>query len=938
LVAAVLLPPSLGAQSLPQARRGERAPIGAETPSAVSGMLPNTFQIITVPVPGGFDPGLGVTYEVHPLPGINVLSARKGTVTGTANDDWRVLLTVGIPANATAGRLQVANVDFRGPRGGSEAVGVYVDVASVSAVDLRLLQRARGTRPGGDFRMNFKVTNNGNAADTVVSRYQLPFAWKTSDPGDTVVFHIPRGATVEHTVDVHVPNEASGGSYAIEVSGVDLSGKGAGHDRYYVEIPTRQQAPGSKSIALNTTYSVISGAIGAGSSLMSLAFSGPIYRDVVLSVDATSAPALSESGKYKLSSLGQFPQPPNFTLSAGHWRARMGGVGASLSDVTGQGAGGRGVSFTLNNPSFTINSAFAGPQVGFHGGADASDSTSPQMLAARVGSQMLGKNWLTGTIAHLDEGQLASGRRLDVAGVGTIISELKGGTLDAELAWRRYAGGSGLGGYALYTRSQLENRLQLRALYAPGGSDAFAPANMNFNGYFTQRLNHSWVLGGSGWATQNSTSDGNQAFSLGVDAVPQHTISKSQTLSLDMGADAQRLTSARTHFNSSQEHVTGVWGIAPRLNTTVNVALTGGLVTRGAFADGAEAITSETQPQASGQVSVSQGSVRLGTLTLAGMLSHDASNTIAFPRQNQLSLRLDRFPLYVPGGYHLFATGIVQRLGWFGARPSVFTVRGDVTASLPFNLEMGLSVDRNPLSSTLGSSPWTTSFHIGRTTYLGIPSFLRYGSRKGSVFQDLNANGIRDDAEPGMSGIIVRRGDDYATTDDDGKFRFTNTPDTKTQRLVVDPRSLPDGWMNGGAPLSEAAARKVKDIAVVPTAAVRIRIALQRKDAGVEKIDLAAVVVTASDATGRTYVAQPSPEAGVQEFSELPPGDYRVSVNPSAAGSLQVIAAPATFTVGARSSAQEYSVLLQTQTIKIKSFGKATIPDPGAAAKAPEKP
>jgi hypothetical protein len=285
----------------------------------------------------------------------------------------------------------------------------------------------------------------------------------------------------------------------------------------------------------------------------------------------------------------------------------------------------------------------------------------------------------------------------------------------------------------------------------------------------------------------------------------------------------------------------------------------------------------------------------------------------------------------VPGGYHLFATGIVQRLGWFGSRPSVFTVRGDVTAVLPFNLELGLSVDRNPLSAAIGSSPWTTSLHVGRTTYLGVPSFLRYGTRKGSVFEDLNANGIHDPTEPGMSGVIVRRGDDYTTTDDKGRFRFSNNPETKTQRLVIDPRSLPDGWMDAGAPLAEAAAKKVKELGVVPTAAVRFRIAVRHKDAGFENINLAAVVVSATDGAGRGYIAQPTKDDGIQEFSDLPPGDYHVVVNPAPAGELRVVDAPQSFSVGAKQDASAFDILLETQTIKIKSFGKATLPAAGSA-------
>jgi len=327
-------------------------------------------------------------------------------------------------------------------------------------------------------------------------------------------------------------------------------------------------------------------------------------------------------------------------------------------------------------------------------------------------------------------------------------------------------------------------------------------------------------------------------------------------------------------------------------------------------------------------MNVSQGSVRLGTLTLGTGVSFDGSNTVGLPRQNQVTVRLDRFPIYLPGGYNIFATGIVQRLGWFGDRPSVFSMRGDLTAELPYQLALGLSVDRNPLTAVAGAGPWTTSIHLGRTTYLGIPAFIRYGSRKGTIYEDLNANGIRDRGEPGLGGVIIHRGDDYVTTDADGSFKFTNGPNTRTQRLQVDPRTLPAGWMDRGVPLSETAAKKVDQIAVVPTTAVRMHVSIRNADADYAgKVDLTAVVISAKDQSGRTYLAQTT-GTGVQVFSALPPGDYRVDVDPSAAGQLQVATAPTQFTVGASQEGKEYDVELQTRAVHVKTFNTSTTADP----------
>jgi hypothetical protein len=922
------------AQMLDHAARNDTRAV--DPAPVASGIVPRSFQILKVAVPSTIPAAADVTYEILPADGVSVISARRGTI--AAAGERIVLLTYGVPAQAKAGALHVATAVFSAA-GRTDSVDVSVVVATVRNVGVDVLQRARGTKPGGKIPLRFRLSNRGNASDTVHVRYELPYDWRTTDHRDSVTIVLPPGGSTVEQATISVPNTAGGGSYAIDVAATSADSATRAADKIYVEVPTIHQTPTAKSLALNTTYSRVAGVSGSQSALMAFAFSGQVYRDITLSVDATSAPALTENGRYKLSSLGQFPQPPNIGVSSKEWRARVGGVGASFSDLTGQGAGGRGFAFNVDKPTFTVSSVVAGDGIGFSNRSAGDTTAGPTVVGARVGGQLLGKSWLVGTAAHLDEGSLPGARQLDVASVGTITPGLLGGTLENEVGFRKYRSGSGLGFYSEFTRTKEDDRLQVRALYAPGGTEAYAPANASLTAFMNRKVNDTWRLGGSLWSTSNKVTGTESARSTGFAVDPYYALTPTATLSMDVGGSSQQLTTGGIQFGNGEIHVSPILNVATHARTNLSVVGTVARITRDVATDSLGSIHGLSSMRTAAQANLSQGTPWLGTLTLSGSLSQDASNTVGLPRQNELSLRLDRFPLYVPGGYNLYATGLVQRLGWFGDRPSVFTVRGEVVAELPWNFTLGLSVDRNPLIALPGSGPWTTALRIGRTTYLGIPAWLRYGSRKGVVYQDLNANGLQDPREPGLGGVIVRRGGDYVTTNDDGSFKFTNGPETRTERLTIDPRSLPEGWMDRGAPTREADAKRVKAIGVVPTSAVRIHLAVRREDSGVAgKIDLSAVVVTAKDGAGRIYSAQ-TLDAVTQAFSELPPGDYQLAVDPSAAGQLQVVSAPPGFHVDAQSGGQELAVELQTRAVKIKTFPSTpSTPPPGANRPAPSRP
>ena len=902
------------------------APPSAPPPVVISRLLvsatPKEFTIARVTVPASIPAEQAVTFTVRALGGAMLISRLRGTLAASA-DTRNVLLTFGVPARAAAGRAPVAEVSFEAADGQRATVTVEVEVAVVRTLALDLLQQATGTKAGGKITLRYRLTNQGNASDTVGMRYELPYGWSTTER-DSARVVVPRGSSVLRQAVVQVPNTASAGSFAIVMHAMNSVGTARAEERMYVEVPPNRSGPTGRAISVNTSLSSTTGSAGGGSALMGLAFSGPIFRDVELSVDATSAPALSEQGRYRLSSLGQFPQPPNIMLARGPGHLRIGGVGASFSELTGQGAGGRGVAFGWESARLSIKTAFAGQGLGFGDATPTADRTeSPEIAGVRVSRLISSNLWVTGTLARLDEGKAIMGRKLDVAGLGVTVPSLFGGTLESEAAYRRFADGSGIGLFSEFTRTSARERMQFRAILAPGGTAAYAGSKAALSGYMSHALSTQWQLGGQGFLTQTSGSAGTSASAVGGAITPQYFIRKGLSLGLDAGGSFQSLQSRGVSFGSDEQHLSTTVNVALNPQTGMSVTTTAARVTRGLDFDSlAVGDARLTSGRASLLAQMTRGTERFGTLLLGAQASRDESNSVGLPRQFQLSLRLDRFPLFLPGGSSVYATGIVQNLGWFGDRPSVTTLRGDLTAELPLGIALTFAADRNPLVSVAGAGPWSTSLRVSRTSFLTMPAFLRFGSRGGLVFEDLDGNGVQDPGEPGMGGVIIRRGDQSATTEEDGSFKFTNSAGVHTERLRIDPRSLPAGWMEKGTPLSEEEARRVRAIGVVPTSAVRMHLIMRREDLGATgSIDLTQVVVVARDSLQRTYLAQPT-DSITQSFSALPPGSYRMSVDASAAGAaIQITQMPTNFRVGSERKGHDYDVVFSTRSVKLKNFG-----------------
>jgi len=145
----------------------------------------------------------------------------------------------------------------------------------------------------------------------------------------------------------------------------------------------------------------------------------------------------------------------------------------------------------------------------------------------------------------------------------------------------------------------------------------------------------------------------------------------------------------------------------------------------------------------------------------------------------------------------------------------------------------------------------------------------------GVVFQDRNGNGVRDDGEPGVPGIVVRRGGESAVTDGNGSFRFSPRANGAVE---IDPRSLPEGWLQ--SPRTLGAGSGQRDgiaVGVIPTSALDVVVVLAPNPEGsATAVRVGVATLALRDSSGRIWIARTG-AAQRATFDALPKGRYTLS-------------------------------------------------------------
>jgi hypothetical protein len=125
-----------------------------------------------------------------------------------------------------------------------------------------------------------------------------------------------------------------------------------------------------------------------------------------------------------------------------------------------------------------------------------------------------------------------------------------GSTFKAEIAERRFDGGSGLGWSSGLVRTGPESNEELRVTHAPGGSDAFARATNEILANVSERLSSRANVSASAWRTTDATSVFSGMKSNGFSLRPQYAIRSGTTIAIEARSYTFDATSRATASNS----------------------------------------------------------------------------------------------------------------------------------------------------------------------------------------------------------------------------------------------------------------------------------------------------------------------------------------------------------------------------------------------------
>lgn len=833
-----------------EAVRGDSTAIRVSA-AVLTRALPNSIHVVEVPVPLEFRGVPQVPYLVLPSGTVPLLGRHAGVITpDSSGDPVGALISFSIPRRARAGAIEVARVRFNGNDDEAIEVPVHVIIEPTQAIELTAGEALRGVRPGDRFQLTYRVTNLGNQAESITIRALLPAGWRaTSGDGETVSLGI--NGTTERALQIAVPFTSATGSATVRLVALREGVPQATALASIEVVPDLRAAAGSGPLL--TTGMVVGGSEAGVMTGFAAALEGPVAPGVRISANLSEVSGVGAGGYSLLSQLGYYRRPASLSLQARSWELGLGLTSARFSDLTGNNATGRGVAVALRWGALGLETFTARPE---HGGRSAG---AGQLTGVRAEARLGSLEVATTATRLVDQG--FGSRRLDAIGMGAVVPAVLQGRLNAEVAQRWYGTGSGLG-YALgYERQKPGSQLSLRAIYAPGGSGAWARATTEVAVAGSRNLTDWLAMHGSYWYSEDEAGQSfgairSSGWSTGTSLAP--------TRNLRVGVSGR---SSSFDARTSQ----GAFGTSESgMETSLDLRV--GPVT----ASGSGSISAYQRRTAIGSDAVVEEATRLGlyssigiggaagTLVVSGQFHDALRGDASVPQQGELGVRAEHVPLVSLGRTRLLASGGMRRNFLPGLGLAQTTWTAALSAELFLGVSVGFSAERNPFFVTSqGTGGWVYGLRVQRST--SLPGFAEVGSR-GLVFQDLNGNGRQDRFEPGMPGVMVRRGSESAVSGPDGGYRFAVA---RPDPVTIDPLSLNTGWIVGGT----VEGKGLVTHAVIAVAPVRVAIELASGLTGVSRELLAEVVVLAQHESGRVWVAR-KVGLGQAIFEALPAGRY----------------------------------------------------------------
>lgn len=890
----------------------------AERPTVVArDALPGSFQVVSVPLPASLHRGT-VRWRVSATGVATLLSPVAGRMSVDSAAPRSLLLTLAVPAHAPAGRRTAARVEFVADGAEPADVAVALDVPVIHGATLAAARSLSGARAGETFDIAWRLTNTGNAPDTLRVAAEPPAGWRIARGAPRVV---AAGETVVGTLRLTTPPTASGSTLIRLTVRAGIAVR-ARADVLVEAAPrpgesTRRAGPELRVSAATATQHG-----GVTSPEIGLAIEGPIADSLALSarvdLDQPDDPAAARA----LLRLGYTNRIPQLELTAPRWQLDAGLAGITFSDLSGFNVWGRGAAWRYADSTLHVDALAAVP-VAFPGAR----GPAGDLVGSRV-ALIDGDARVTGALTHLDE-RGVTGRYLNALTLGGDLPVAPGTRLQLEAGPRWYDDATPeLGWSTGITRDTPDDELRARWMHAPGGSAAFAPGVDQLTLSGTHALTSRILLGASAWRTEDRNHVFSRLRSGGWSLQPQYIASRTLALSLELRGTAYEAAASSGAFGSSEQHL----ALTANVHRGALFALgTSALGTRTRTASPATGGTfAERAPYAQWNGFAGWATVH-GTVGITADVEDDGALGGIARRQNSLGVQLDRVPVPVVS-HPVYLRASALRSGWFGGRAPLTVFTAGAETWLPAGFLLTVDAEHDPLLGASSAGHWVGAVRIEHA--LRVPGLSDMLAPPGVVYEDLNANGVRDRGEPGYAGAVIRLGGATEITDRDGRFATT----TGAGRApVLDPRSLPLGWIESPQPIRRESPERHVAIGVIPTATLDVTLRVEpAADGRVPAVDLSKATVVVRDTLGRVWGAQPTSD-GRARFDALLPGTYTVELQLEGLGEPLHPAAPIPAVTVRGADARAITVSLRPRPIRI---WRAPLPpaDSGAAPAPPPLP
>lgn len=871
--------------------------------------------MVSVPVPVAVSLAgrASVDAVIVPYGDFTVLGPLSRTVAANQTAKPRLGVTIGIPAGAIAGPVVAAEVLFSAPGSPKVAVPIEIDVTLIRKVVLRPQQTPLNAQAGSDIILPVEISNQGNAVEKISADLDLPSGWSERDLHQSTL-EISPAETIKRRIRLKVPALSATGSSFILVS-LRSGSDTIAAQTMTVEVFNSSSIGRESGPLITSSVAQATDENGQANRLLTLTANGALYDSVRVDARFSAGTVQGGAASNAFAHLGAYRSAASLVLTAPSAQLSVGNTGTSFSDLTGLYPYGQGALLHVQHPKWSVLAfgAMSMPPVG--------DTERKPMLGVRMQHQ-LGIAQMSASVSHLgDTGP--SPRKLDAAGIGAAVPTLFGTTFRAEIAERRFEGGNGLGWSSGLVRQGPESNEELRITHAPGGSDAFARATNEVVANVSERISSRVAVAASGWRTSDVTSVFTGLESSGYSLRPQYRLFGGTTIAIEgrsylFDANSRPTSSGSDGGFGSREQQLGfavsTWLRQYYLNTSAYL----GNVTRTVSPTGLSTITDRTPRN---YWTTNAGwSGAAGMLELGMRIEQTRDRGGFVNQQSVFGVRAEQVVIPRLGGVR--GEGELQRVNGFGDERSSI-VRAGLAIPLLNAFALQIDAERNSIfRSTTGRVPWIFGMRVQHA--LAVP-MLRTPGTSGFVYEDLNGNQRRDDAEPGVAGAIVHRGAETAVADGSGKYRVGGDA---RDSVTIDEASLPDGWSANGS------GRGDLGLTLSTSAEIELVVAARSGIAAVH-VDLSKAHVIARDSAGREWAAlMTGPTTAT--FQSLPLGTYKLDFDLSELSEPLVARAPIPNLLVTGKDSKSITITLDPRPIRMwtppasKATPKTDAPPPAA--------